>query len=63
MGGEQGLGDDILQHFLSNNSLICNDQDLPWGIRVGNKGRAIFEACYSKHKDLWDFEGSCWNFF
>jgi hypothetical protein len=38
---------------------ICNDQDLPWGIRVVNKGRAIFEACYTKHKDLWDFEDRC----
>lgn len=59
MGGEQGLGDDILQHTLSGNSLICNDQDLPRGIRVANKGRAISKACYTKHKDLWDFEGSC----
>jgi hypothetical protein len=36
---------------------------MPWGIRVANKGKAMFEAYYTKHKDLWDFEGSCWKNF
>jgi hypothetical protein len=52
-----------LRHPLFDNSLICNDEDLPWGIGVANKVRAIFEACYRKHKDLWDLENNYWKNF
>jgi hypothetical protein len=42
-----------LWHPLFSNYLICNDQYMPWGIKVTNNGRVISKTCYTKHKDLW----------